>query len=234
MHPPSPAPAYRLTLNHPHRWRRVKTLIVGFTTVVSGCSADLVAPLAPRTRITGTVKAPQLQMGLSTQGFLAEEVPAGGATIVARTVDGKAVSGEVKTDAQGQFVLADIPPDRQLFLEARIAGSGDRTLKLSGYVKPGTGATIRDLSTVSSLVAAKLQTLSPARLAVVRTDDVIRLELTLSTEISVADIPDLSSPEGLAATFDALSTRYGTIASSFGAVSGAITTAAVTVGNASP
>jgi hypothetical protein len=221
-----PVPRFRITLSRPHGWRKVRTLIVGLSTMISGCATGLMTPLVEtRTRITGEVKAPADQLGITTQGFLEGEVPAVGATVTVKGPDGESKGLSVQTDARGQFVLTDISPDRPLFLEATIPASGGKTLTLSGYVRPGQGGTIRNLHSVSSLVAAKLRTFTSTRLGGVKVDDVMRLELTLSTEMNASDVPDLSRPDGLLARFDALSSRYGTIASGLGAVTGGITTA---------
>lgn len=220
-----PVPLYRITPSRPRGWRKVRTLIVGLSTMVSGCTPGLMVPIVgARTQITGAVKAPASQLGLSTQGFLDGEVPAAGATVTLRGPDGLAVGATVQTDARGQFVLTDVSPDRPLFVEATVAAAGGKTLTLAGYVRPGQGGTIRNLHTVSSLVASKLRTFTSTRLDAVKMDDVMRLELTLSTEMDATDIPDMSKPEALVTRFDALSSRYGTIASGFGAVSGGIAT----------
>ena len=225
MSPHVPAPDFRITPSRHRGWKRVRTMIVGLTTVVSGCTPGIGMPLiGTRTQITGTVKAPAPQLGPTTQGFVEGEIPVSGATVKVRTAEGALLTTSVQTDARGQFVLPDLTPETPLFLEATVQRSGGKALTLSGFVRTGTGGTIRDLSTVSSLVASKLRTFNRSRLEAIKADDVTRLELTLSNELQPEDLPDLSNPDGLSARFDALSTRYGTIASSFGPISGGIVT----------
>ena len=220
-----PAPDFRITPSRPRGWKRVRTMRVGLTTVVSGCTPGLGMPLlGTRTQVTGTVKAPAPQLGVTTQGFREGEIPVTDATVRVRSTDGGFLTASVQTDARGQFVLPDLTPETPLFLEATVKRAGGKTLTLSGYVRTGPGGTVRDLNTVSSLVASKLRTFTRTRLESIKTDDVTRLELTLSNELQPEDLPDLSDPDGLSARFDALSTRYGTIASSFGSISGGIVT----------
>lgn len=145
---------------------RFKVVLSLSLAVSLGACADLFGVLGIMgVTVTGQVRLPEPQRaaigGLDayrTAAHFANEVLVGSnADLQTYTLIGLPVANSTtKTDMTGSFRLDGVPADRVSVIRASVKGKSGKTLHLAGLVKASGGATVTELSAVSTIVAEGL------------------------------------------------------------------------------
>lgn len=202
---------------------------------LGGCST-LLATIGGGVSVTGTAKALSTQQAAAfspgayrTSATLAGESAMASASVRAYTPDGLPAGGPVTTASNGTFQLTGLPTGKAVFLVATAKSSNGGTLQVSAFLKASGTTSVRDINSASMVVAEKLRSLATSRLDTVVQTDVDSLEGAVANGMTTSDIQnlDLTSKTSASATFDRVMSNNPLIASSFQAIAGTKTTAAL-------